>query len=125
MMSLIRRTFGGWLRQEKNSIKRVSKPFDSFHVSDKMRDRNTVNQHFLPIGGHYNLAGLDSHLPNPVHKPKGCNAFEIDEWRRRCGFLGHNGIPCLWDDTQERWLPVTESSYASAYAALQKQISVK
>jgi hypothetical protein len=36
-----------------------------------------------------------------------------------CGFVGHDGVPWLWEAEQECWLPATKSSRAKAYAALQ------
>jgi hypothetical protein len=131
MISLIRRTFGRWFRQEKNSIKRGSKALDSLQVPDEIRDQSMIKQ-YVTVGCHCNLAANPKgYLPNTVHKPKEWGGFEIDKWRlsacddmrRHYGFIGHDGIPCLWDDTQERWLPATESCYASAYAALHRAAS--
>jgi hypothetical protein len=121
MMSLIRRAFGFWFRHEKNCIKRRPKAFDGFYIPYKMRDDNT--NHHPSFGDRSHLGCLKGDLPNSVQKFRVGGALEIDEWRRHIGFVGHDGIPWLYDDDDEDWLPVTKSRrYAFAYAALQKQI---
>jgi hypothetical protein len=47
-----------------------------------------------------------------------CDTWNVLD-NKFCGFVGHDGIPWLWEASQSCWLPVTESSRAGQYAALQ------
>jgi hypothetical protein len=38
---------------------------------------------------------------------------QCNDWRIRSGFIGHDGLPWLWEEGRSCWLPVTESSRAS------------
>ena len=35
---------------------------------------------------------------------------DLDEWRLRTGYLGHDNIPHFWNPQKECWLPFSESS---------------
>jgi hypothetical protein len=51
----------------------------------------------------------------------GCNqpAENVADFRN-CGFV-RDGVPWLFDDEAQDWLPVTQSKYAARYAAMQKR----
>jgi hypothetical protein len=76
--------------------------------------------------------GFECHVGDPVKYPEIWYGIKIynrsvsasgvcqwwEGWRGRQGFIGHDGIPWLWEASKECWLPVTESSHAAAYAIL-------
>jgi hypothetical protein len=137
--NLIRQPFWRRFRHEKDSIKGGSKGSYSRQISDQMGDNNVVNENRAAGRLRDMSATRQGDLADSVDMPIEGRVLKINEgsmcasdpgnfasyaWdsfdhRRNVGFLGHDGVPWLWEADKQCWLPVTESSRAADYAALQ------
>jgi hypothetical protein len=49
--------------------------------------------------------------------------FSVTTGAGTADFIGQDGLPWLWSDDKQDWLPVTQTKYAERYAAMQKKAS--
>jgi hypothetical protein len=137
--TLIRRSFWRRFGHKKDSVKRDSESPYGRQISDQMRNNDMVGKY--PAGGRLgDLAGAcEGDFADSIDVSVEERALKINEggvcasdpgnfagcawnslhYRRNCGFLGHDGVPWLWEAEKQCWLPVTKSSRATDYAALQ------
>ncbi len=66
----IRRTNGLRLSHEENSIECRSKAFNSFYISDEMRDQNAIKQHAAPGATAIWRLVSRATFPTPFRQPK-------------------------------------------------------
>ncbi len=140
MMGLIRRTFWHWFGHKDDAIQCGAEAFDSQQVSSKMTNDNAIDNRFSIFGSPEQSGGLQSDLAYSIEMTIKRSCVEIDKRSiparysgnaalnarnafndlGSIGFVGHDGLPWLWETSKECWLPVTESSYAAAYATLKR-----
>jgi hypothetical protein len=121
----IRRALWRWFGHKQDVVDSGAQTHHGGHAHPQMSyDRSVYgNPAVRPAG--QRLARGQSHLGNPVEQSHEV-AVKInegrvgvgDDWRRYVGFVGDGNIPWLWEDSEQRWLPVTESSRAAAYARI-------
>lgn len=141
----IRRAFWRWFGHQKNVVDGGAQAPQSGQVASKMRNDNTVYGNPAIGAGCDQPVGFQSNLANSIEQPNGAGVFKVkegrvsagdggdltrvsgnilgDDWRSHCGFIGHDGLPWLFDDDAQDWLPVTQTKWAGRYAAMQKRAS--
>jgi hypothetical protein len=138
MNALIRWTFRLWFGHQQDSVKGAAEASNSRDIADKAGNYNSVEKDTFALGITGNLTGYgERNFANAVEEAKEGRVLEINKRGisacncgnlardarnifddRFLGFVGHDGVPWLWESSKECGLPVTESSraHAAAYA---------
>src|SRR5271165_1282029 len=137
---LIRWAFWLWFGHQQNAIERGAKSSNGGDVAAKVCHDDAIQNDFaIGICTEYPPC-FHRDLSDAVQQSVERNVLEINEGSIRAayrgnaasnarnrfndgglvGFIGHDGVPWVWEASKGCWLPVTESSRASEYAALQE-----
>lgn len=139
-IALVRRAFRFWLGQQYDAVDGGAEALQGRDVAHQVGHQNPVEQDSLRAVRSWSdlSTGLNGDLPYSVQKAEKGSVLEIEkrclgagdcgnsacdagnalDWRRDCGFVGHDGVPWLWEARRGCWLAATESSRAGDYARL-------